>query len=441
MHGASPAATSASADWLRRAEFWLLCALLFVLPTLEAPKNVLFGLYLIVWAARRLSITGLRSLRLDSVEYSLLALIAASAVATFANWPFPNGVKGLWDMMRLTLLFWCVYRAGYDDRQHWVLAKVVTAGLIVGLAIGVFELATGRRPLLELHSAGILTQSAMYVSMVFVLALGVFLTRWLPGGSIAGTGWRSWPWLASLLAMSAALFIMGSRGAIFALALIIVCLALLVNRARFWALLAGGALAVIAALFAMQSLDGGGRIAASARFRLNVERFAVSNLERIENMRVAVAQVREGESLWFGIGPRNFRSIDVSRLHFDPPLRLSEEQRSRLARAHAHNLFLTKLVEEGIAGLTALVFFFGLVARGLWRAWRREEWHDWRWFAAFGALGVPVIAGSVNTPFYQEHAMLAMALMAIFMATRREPPVKANQSPPVRAAEWRGWRR
>lgn len=404
---------SVSPNIAARLELWLLCALLFVLPTLEGPKNAAFGLYLIVWAARRFSIAGLRSLRLDAVEYSLLALIAASAVSTFANWPLPNDVKGLWDTLRLTLLFWCIYRAGYDDRQHRVLAQVVTAGLIVGLAFGVFELASGRRPLLELHSAGVLTQSAMYVSTVFVLALGVFLTRWLPRGGIAGTGRRGWPWLASLLAMSAALVVMSSRGAFLALALILVWLALLVNRARFWALLAGGTVAVIAALLAIQSLDDGGRITASARSRVNLERFAVSNLERYEYMRVGVAQVRESGSLWFGIGPRNFRSIDVSRLHFDPPLRLSEAQRTSLG--HAHNLFLTKLVEEGIAGLAALVFFFGLVARGLWRAWHRKEWYNWRWFAAFGALGVPVIAGSANTPFYQEHAMLAMALMAIFM--------------------------
>ena len=266
--------------------------------------------------------------------------------------------------------------------------------------------------LLELHSAGILTQSVMYVSMVFVLALGVFLVRWLPRGGSVDTGRRRWPWLASLLMMSAALAVMSSRGAFLALALILAGLALLVNRARFWALLTGGVVVVITALLTIQLLDGG-RITASARDRLNRERFAVSNLEHYEYMRIGMAQVREGGSLWFGIGPRNFRSIDVSRLHFDPPLRLSEAQRTSLG--HAHNLFLTKLVEEGIAGLAALVFFFGLVARGLWRAWRRQEWYDWRWFAAFGALGVPVIAGFVNTPFYQEHAMLAMALMAIFM--------------------------
>jgi len=420
-------------DAAAKLEFYLLCLVLFVLPTLEAPKNIALVLYLIVWTARRFSFTKLLQFRPHAIEICLVAVLAASAASTALNWPFQNGVKGLSDTLRLTLLFWCIYRAGYDDRQHRVLAEVVTAGLIVGLAYGVFELATGRRGMFELHSAGVLTQSAMYVSTVLVLALGVFLTRWLPRGNSAGTGRRTWPWLASLLAMSAALIGMGSRGAFFALALILTGLALLVNRARFWALLAAGVVAIITALFAIQLLDEGGRIAASVRYRLNPERFAVSNLERMGYMRVAVAQIREGESLWFGIGPRNFRSIDVSRWQFDPPLGMSEAQRK--GPVHAHNLFLTKLVEEGAAGLAALVFFFGLVARGLWRAWRRKEWYDWRWFAAFGALGVAVIAGSVNTPFYQEHAMLEMALMAIFMAARRESPVTASQSPPVKAVE------
>jgi O-antigen ligase len=402
-----------------KLEFYLLCVVLFVLPTLESPKTIALVLYLIVWAARRFSFTKLLQFRPHVIEVCLMAVLAASAASTALNWPFPNGVKGLWDTSRFTLLFWCIYRAGYNDSQYRALAIVVTAGLIVGLAFGVFELATGRIPQLQLHSAGVLTQSAMYVSMVFVLALGVFLTRWLPRSGNADTGRRRWPWLAALFAMSAALVIMGSRGAFLALAVILACLALLVNHARLWALLAGAAVAVVAALFAIHLAEDGGRITASAHARLNPERLAVSNLERYEYLRVGAAQIREGGSLWFGIGPRNFRSIDVPRLHFDPPLLLTGEQIAKLG--HAHNLFLTKLVEEGVAGLAALVFFFGLVARGLWRAWRRQEWYDWRWFAAFGALAVPVIAGSVNTPFFQEHAMLAMALMAIFM--RSSQPV------------------
>jgi len=50
--------------------------------------------------------------------------------------------------------------------------------------------------------------------------------------------------------------------------------------------------------------------------------------------------------------------------------------------------------------------------------------HSWTWIAALGALLMPAIAGSFNTPFYQEHAMLAMALMAIYLGSRRIPGVR-----------------
>jgi hypothetical protein len=40
--------------------------------------------------------------------------------------------------------------------------------------------------------------------------------------------------------------------------------------------------------------------------------------------------------------------------------------------------------------------------------------------SGLGGLVVPVLAGFFNTPFYQEHAMLAMVLMgAMYSETRK----------------------
>jgi hypothetical protein len=38
---------------------------------------------------------------------------------------------------------------------------------------------------------------------------------------------------------------------------------------------------------------------------------------------------------------------------------------------------------------------------------------DWLWTACLGAAAISVIAGSFNTPFYQEHALLAMILFGL----------------------------
>ena len=163
-----------------RVEFWLLCCLLFVLPTLEAPKNVALVLYVVVWASRRASLAALRAYRPAAVEVALLAIIAACGASTLANWPFDNGVKGLSDTVRYAALFVCVFRAGYSEAQHRTLATVITWGTLFGLVVGMVELMEGRRPNLELHSAGPATLAAMYVSTASLLAFGLFLTRWLP---------------------------------------------------------------------------------------------------------------------------------------------------------------------------------------------------------------------------------------------------------------------
>jgi O-antigen ligase len=404
-----------------RIEFYLLCVLLFVLPTMETPKTIALVLYLIVWTVRRFSFARLQQFRPHAVEVCLMAMLVASAASTAFNWPFPNGAKGFSDTLRYVLLFWCIYRAGYSTSQHHTLAHVVIWGLVVGLVVATFELATGRRALFELHSAGVLTQSAIYISVVFVLALGVFLTRWLPRGPEPVAKAPLWPWTLAMAAMLLALVVMGSRGALLALALTVLFIAVSVKRARLWTALAVVAVLATAAGFAMVKPYTEGSRVANLQARFTSERLLQSNREHYENIRIALAQARQTDSPWLGIGPRNYRNIDLMRLTFDPPLRLPDAQ-SRLN--HAHNLFLTKLVEEGLIGLVAFLAFIGVVAYELFKAMRDGGWYEWRWFAGFGALVVPVVSGMVNTPFYQEHAMLAMALMAIYLGSRRLPGVR-----------------
>ncbi|GBE46328.1 hypothetical protein BMS3Bbin11_01428 [bacterium BMS3Bbin11] len=66
--------------------------------------------------------------------------------------------------------------------------------------------------------------------------------------------------------------------------------------------------------------------------------------------------------------------------------------------------------------------FFTLVLMRLIKKWPycRETNRQWVWLSGLGGLVIPVIAGFFNTPFYQEHAMLAMILMgAMYAETKR----------------------
>jgi O-antigen ligase len=135
-----------------------------------------------------------------------------------------------------------------------------------------------------------------------------------------------------------------------------------------------------------------------------------SDTLRATMWRLGAVQIVRGDSLWFGVGPRNFPSIDPARLGVERPAATAH-----FPITHAHNLFLTKAAEEGLVGLAAFLAMLGVVAYRLGRDWFAGRMRDWQWGAAWGALVVPVVAGSFNTPFYQEHALLAMTWFGLYL--------------------------
>jgi len=391
-------------------EFALLCLLLFALPTKEVPKQLAAVLYVLVWASRRFSLHALSRYRPDLIEMSLVAVIAASVASTVINWPLPDGIKGLADTLNYTILFWCIYRAGYDERQLRILAYVIASGVLVGLAYGVFELLKGYRQYLEFHSAGLVTQSSVYLAIAAMAAVG---SAWEAHRS----RWKRtarWFWSSSVLVMVCGLFAMGSRNALIGFATVLLVLLIILKDWRLWY---AAALAIVAAVVLAVSLPSNfqaQRAFTKLKESLTAEGLAAADRERLHIWRLALAHVKRGEHLVFGVGPRNFSSIDINAIELPEPL-----QNQGFKLSHAHHLYLNRLVEEGVVGLGAFLFFLALVATALYRDWRAGDWQHWRWIAAFGALLVPCIAGLFNGAFFNEHAILAMALIGIYLSSRR----------------------
>jgi O-antigen ligase len=339
--------------------------------------------------------------------------LAAGLISTAINWPFPNGSKGILDTLRYVVLFWCVYRAGYREPQLRLLGYAIALGVLVGLGYGVVEVLQGKRGQLEFHSAGIVTQSAIYLGMAAVAGIG-FVIAGLQGRETAGR--RLGFWTTATVVMISGLFAMGSRGAMMAFVIIVVLLLVVMNQRRLW-YAAAVVLATAAALVVIlpSSFDASRAYIKLGQTFTN-KSMASADLERMHVWRLALARLRRGEHIWFGVGPKNFQSIDAEAVPLPEHLRPGG-----FRLTHAHNMFLNKLVEEGLFGLGALLLFFGLVAASLIRSAKSGAFHRWTWIAAVGALLMPAIAGSFNTPFYQEHAMLSMALMAIYLGSRRIP--------------------
>jgi O-antigen ligase len=387
---------------LDRAQFALLGALLFVLPILEGPKNILLVLLLLVgvagWVARGAPLS-----RPDGFEWVLIALLAASLFSTAMNWPFENAGKGAKDVFFQVMAALLAYRARYAAGQLRTLGQLAVLGTVIGVVAGVVLVALGRNVLLELHSVGVATHSALYIAIVTMVALGLFLD---PGESRKSIKW------ALLAAMAILLFGLAgtaSRGAMLAFA---VAMLLQLVATRHWR--AVGTLALMtcvaaAAVFTAPDVFQQRRLVEKIEHSLQGGPISESDRLRLAMWRIAVEQTRQGGTWLAGVGPRNYASIDVEKLRFDPPLGVSTKGELR----HAHNLFLTKLAEEGVPGLAALVALFAAVVLALGRGLRAGGDKEWLWTAILGATVIAIVAGFFNTPFYQEHALLSMLLFGL----------------------------
>ena len=401
-----------TARFTEKLELALLCILLFVLPTLESPKTLALLLYVMVWAGRHASWTGLSRFRPDRIELVLLAMLTVGLISTVMNWPFPNGSKGIRDTLQYVVLFMCIYRAGYSETQQRLLGYAIVLGVLVGLAYGVLEVLQGTRNQLEFHSAGVVTQSSIYLGIAAVTGIGFIIAALHGQGS---GGWKLWFWVAVTVAMIIGLFAMGSRGSMIAFVIIVFLLLVIMKEKRLWYATAIVLVAAVASAIILPPSFQSSRPYTKLEQAVTQKKMPAGDQERMHVWRVAMAHFKRGEHPWFGVGPKNFHFIDATAVALPEQL-----QPGGFRLTHAHNMFLNKLVEEGIFGLGALLLFLGLVAASLMRRARSSGLHRWTWIAAIGALLMPAIAGSFNTPFYQEHALLAMAVLAMYLGSERQ---------------------
>lgn len=399
---------------LADAEFALMCVLAVVLPILEAPKSLALGSILVLSVLRRARAGTLRLYKPDGLELVLIGLVLAAVVSTVLNWSILGHLKGLKDTLFGVLVCWVVYRYELSARRRYLLAAAIAGGVVVGLLWAVIDVWRGVRPLLEFNSAGIVTQSSIYLGVALVMSFGIAFA----GGGCAADprqenkGRKLWWGLTAIMLLG--LVVMASRGAMLAVGVVYALTVVLCRNPRIWlGSLAAIAIAVAVAL-ALPSKFNSARFAEKTQQLLQTGKFDEKNDGvRFDMWRIGLAQFAQGGAPYFGIGPRNFPMIDLAKLHFERPL-TAEYVRLN----HAHNLFITTLAEEGLAGLGAMLALFGLIATALVRDWRSGNWRRWEWFAALGALLVPSIAGSFNTPWQQEHAMLAMMLFGMYLSAK-----------------------
>lgn len=392
---------------MKQFEIIVLGLLVFVLPSLETPKTLFWAVYVLAFLVRRYREHGFAFEKQNAVTLTVVSLFLVSLVSTFTNWPLQSGLRGAFDTLRYTSLFLCIYYGGYTQRQLKSIVLVMVLGALTGLLFGLIEFTSSVTSSLGFHSAGVTTQSSIYLGLVIIASLGLLVDD--TERPLLLTFFLS----VSLYLMGIAMLYMGSRGAIFAILVCLTVILFLMHSRRLILISSSLIVAITISAFFLISTYPTNINKPDKRERFSVERFQQSDSERLQNWRIAIEKLSTGKDLVWGIGPKNYRTIDPAELGIESSF---YQRTGKLS--HAHNLFLTQWVEQGIIGLLAMLIFFSLVFRRLIQYWPycRGSNRKWVWVSGLGGLVVPVLAGFFNTPFYQEHAMLAMMLMGAMYA-------------------------
>jgi len=372
----------------RRAELAALVALCFFLPLYEAPKNLAWAAYVLIWLANRL-----RARDFGGPWDTWDTLIALWIASVFVVAPFAAVHRDEWraalDVLRYGVALWLLKRSDYVEYEwRWPLGALLASALI-GLAIGFAKLWTGTLGTLQLNSVGHVNHTAIYLAIILGLATAWFLAGG-PAVLLYGT-------MAVILA---ALFIAASRAAVgvgLATMVMLALLGLRRTRRRAAFVLAAVAVSIIVAVLSAAQVVVRQQQLTQEGNTLNF---------RAPAWQLGVEAWRQHP--WFGLGMDNFDVVTRAR-----------DAAYGALVPHAHNLYLNTLVERGIVGAAALA---AVLIAWTWALWRRppratDDRYDWLlWGAAASAWLVTGAAGMVNTTLHHEHGLLAMLLLGFWLA-------------------------
>lgn len=391
---------------LRDAAYWLAIGLAALLPSIDRRANVL-ALLLACAVLLRAAILRREFFRnWDAVDGCMVALLVSALASTTFGWP-SEGYHGIVEGVAHLTVFAAIRHGGFDEGQLRRVGVAAIGGVLAALAI-MFVQDAGTRGVFELGGIGGTIRSSLYAGIVLMLCIGF---------ALEARGGRRILWAVAALFIATALLSMTSRAivAVFLACLFLGLLARYRRRAVHATLLAIPVIGIVVLLVPQQHRS---QLEYKAAEMWNLAAhgdISENDRARIEFWQVSLAWMKRGEHVLFGIGPRNFHRIDAERLALPAPLRFGEQTRHP---SHAHNLYATRYVEQGVFGLSVLLALFVLMARRLLRDGLAGR-TGWAWWGALGGLMLPGLNGLVGSPWNRAPAWLAVLMFALYLASRR----------------------
>jgi O-antigen ligase len=396
-------------------EFALLLGIAIALPMFEGVKNIMWGLYTAAWYFNRLrhgwsweTLGG----RWDRIDTVLAIWLAGTLAGAWQAGMHDDEWRACVDTLRMASLLWFLKRSGYVDAQWLRLHVTLQISVTIATLWALAALAWPHRYQgIQLNSVGHVNQSVIYIVICFGTLLGGVSAFWrtMPA-------WYRTAAIAEIVILLAALFAAGSRSAAVTTLLGAVAFGLLWLRRSprpiIW---------IVIGITAFGALVAG--------FDTDMRRkqeFATESAYPLLNERYPIWQ--QALAAWrafptFGIGADNFGHVDANQVkRWNEARGEHYDARNFIASSHAHSLYLNTLAERGFLGLTLLALLFGAWTWSLVGSMPGATapplyWLNWSGAAA--ALVATLGIGLFNTTLHDEHGLLALILLGVWLGYRR----------------------
>ena len=394
-----------------RAAFVVLALLAFVLPLVEAPKNLFWLLFasLCTVAAVRAHLSGLppigRPNRRHDLVFSglfLAPLISVACAPVLHEW------SELGNIVLYVSIGWVLARARLSERQVLEVLSAVVAGTLVAVALGLWIKQHSGRQYLELHSVGQVNHSALYgvaVGLLVLVATAAYWSRLRRPGRVG------------MALLSIGFFVLmfgwGSRGALLAylagLAIFGVYF-LRVMKYRLMPALAGAAILAALTLAFNPFL-----------IQKTTNNFAAGfpDSERIAAAHSAIEIWRHAPLT--GVGAAAFRSVSPEQMRAWVTARgETYVQANYFFSNHAHSLYFNTLAERGLVGMAALLALLVLWSVALLqrRPDARSSAAHWLvWGSGLAGWSMVFVGGLFNTTLHHEHGILGMLMLGLLLGS------------------------
>lgn len=400
--------TSSWGKYLAHAEFGLLCLVITVLPSFEAPKHVFWALYFITATLRLISNESLKHWKWPDFFFGLW-LTSALASTLGAGMAGHHEWKGFKDLFFYSTTAWLVYRSSYTPKQLRNLLLLAVLATIPPLLWGAWlHIGPAHKQYLELKSVGHVNHSAIYLVIIFGISLSATLCQW---------GRQTFSQQAFLMAVTTLLFagiVIGESRAALGIAIpLSILLVVLLSTSKLIKWLSMGLIVFIIITIAIINP------VIVQKHKNNVaNNNTLSNRSQVWNISLEAAK-------WhpvLGLGMDNWKLITPEAIKDSVEKRGDAYQANNYFFAnHSHNVYLTILVERGVIGIS--VFIIILLAWGiqLLRSYQAYKTNHQLiiWGSSLSAYIVALGIGTVNTTIHHEHGLLTALCLGIFLAASR----------------------